>query len=200
MKKDKPLDRVLFDVTDFYLKERWSIFPEDLEPYIPDLPARFGLYLYLSWCEAHPFVPDTAVYPAFAFYTADRHVEGAPSDPLIYDDFNYDFIRNLYPDVCYDIRDPQKFNQINWLRACLLRSTRAVKTLAEMALYTAAGRFKTEVEAKLFLTYFHDWRESWVKRRCPIYLGAGVTNMLDKKGYPRDYKRKYPLDPNLSSH
>ena len=193
MKKDKPLDRVLFNVEDLRIKERWNIFPEEMAEYIPDFPARLGLFLWVDNFDVWPLSAITTIYPAFAFYETDRNMNGLPSDPLDGEDLGW-----TVGDLNFDAREPEKFDYIQWLRACLLCSDRRVRELANYQHSVAAGCLKSEVEYNLFLTYFDNWKKSWIRRGMPIYLGNGTTNLICGKA--QEYRMDYPLDPDLSAH
>jgi hypothetical protein len=189
MKKDKPLDRRLFTAQDMRVHEYSDITPEALAEYIPDIPTGLGVHLSTAYCDARPFDPVTEVYPAFFFYTQDGERKTiVVSNPLEGGDMDWEI-----DDFFFDIRVPKQFDYIHWLRKCLIYSRPCVDHLLEKF-------FDTEVQKKVFLTYYLNWMESWKDRGYPIYLGAGVTNMLDTRGEPRDYHMEYPLDPNLSSH
>ncbi len=193
MKKDKPLSRELFSVHHLCLHDDFCIYPETLAKYIPDIPTGLGMYLSTSYMEGYPLNPYTDVFPTFAFYKGEHDSRGAvPSCPIEWGHDTDDSVIDIVDidHFCLDIRAPDKFEHIAWLRDSLILSTNAVHGLVR-------DFFETEVEQEIFLTHFQTWRFSWMERGCPIYLGAKTTNRRGEDGRYHEFLEEYPLDPNL---
>lgn len=196
MKKDKPLSRELFSVQHLCLHNDFCIYPETLAKYIPDIPTGLGMYLSTSYMEGHPLDPYTDVFPAFAFYKGEHDSRGAVRFyPIEWGDDADDSVIDIVDidHFCFDIRAPNKFDYITWLRDSLILSTNAVRGAVR-------NFFETVVEQKVFLTHYQAWLVSWLERGCPIYLGAKTTNRRGEDGMYHEFLEEYPLDPNLPSY
>ena len=158
-----------------------------LKRYIPDIPVGVQLYLDSSTCTAEPFNPYTSVYAQINYMDLSSPDFGDPEG-----EFNQ-----------FDIRRPEEFDYIEWLRSVFYVSDEPIDEMldnpSEYAPNDDEWEMPERVQLEILRTNYHEWYNSWMKRGCPICTGFETVDRYNGHGVRKAYHEEYPLDPNLTA-
>ncbi len=161
---------------------------ETLKRYVPDIPDGVELYIDpCSTCTAEPFNPYTSVYTTINYGGLSSYDYGDPNGE----------------DNQFDVRRPEEFDYIAWLRSVLEASLDPIDEVLDNPSHYAPDEDGWEMPAKVQLeilrTNYHEWYNSWMRRGAPIQIDLGTVDRYNGHGVRKQFREKYPLDPNLTA-
>lgn len=171
----------LRDGYDYYIDN------EILRGYVPDIPEGVELYLDSDTCKAELFNPYTSVYTYIKYRGLCSYDYGDPEGEANQ----------------FDIRRPEEFDYIAWLRSVLEESLDPINSMLDNPYDYAPEDDGWEMPAKVQLeilrTNYDEWYTSWIKRGAPIYTGFEPVDKYNEHGVRKQFREGYPLDPNLTA-
>lgn len=172
------MDEVNFHFECMQYDDCCEISNELLRQFIPDIPG-IGLRVCADDCSHNAFSPYTTVFPRY-----------------YYDEFESD-VMYTYEAEMFDIRCPDRYDYVEWLRDVLVYVDEDGRIEALIESISEQDRTRT-TEAKILETNFYDWRASWKKRGCPILVRKDRVSRY-VKGNLVTRSMQYPFDENLKT-
>lgn len=171
-------DRQLLDLDALWSDCDSEISNEILREYIPDFPRGFSILIDPIECKRSAFNPNTVVYGRLVWrgYYSDSFCGGRDSPE-------------------FDIRCPEKFDDVGWLRDFLFYSGREATVFCDRLTKDAMDDV-SPAECALALTYYTHWLSSWTDRDRPIVTVCGDVD-FQRETMRETLWEDYPIDPEL---